>query len=116
MDEIKAGNFELLRAGVLTPSNVTNEKRVPNVNGVKDLSKIEDAARQFEGLLVQEMMKTMWQSVPKGELLSGSSEEGMYRDMLNEAVAKEVSEGQGIGVREILVRDMKKAAGIKDGK
>ena len=73
----------------------------------KDAAKMEDAARQFEGLLVQEMMKSMWQTVPKGELVSGSSEEEMFRDMLNEAVAKQVSDGRGIGIKDVILKDMK---------
>lgn len=64
------------------------------------------AAEQFEALLLQEMLKSMWSTVPKGELLTGSSEEGMYRDMLNEAIAKSVSEGTGIGIKDVISKDM----------
>jgi len=68
----------------------------------------ESAAAEFEGLLVQEMLKSMWQTVPQGQLLSGSSEEDMYRDMLNEAVASSISEGRGMGIREVILKDIKK--------
>ena len=65
------------------------------------------AAAEFEGLLFQEMMKSMWQSVSNEGLLSGTKEEGMYRDMLNEAVAKEVADGQGIGIKQVIMKELK---------
>ncbi|MCB0340055.1 MAG: rod-binding protein, partial [Bdellovibrionales bacterium] len=45
--------------------------------------------------------------------LFGSREEEMYRDMLNEALAKSVTEGKGIGIKEVIVNDMKKVQGIE---
>jgi flagellar protein FlgJ len=66
------------------------------------------AATQFEALLLQEVMKSMWKTVPKGELISGSDEEDTYRDMLNEALAKSISEGQGIGIKEVILKDINK--------
>lgn len=66
----------------------------------------KQAAQQFEALLVQEMLKSMWATVPQGELLSGSHEEKMYRDMLNEAVASSISEGRGIGIKEVILKDL----------
>lgn len=66
------------------------------------------AATQFEALLLQEVMKSMWKTVPKGELVSGSDEENTYRDMLDEAMAKSISEGRGVGIKEIILKDINK--------
>lgn len=66
----------------------------------------QEAARQFEALLIQEMLKSMWAAVPQGEMLSNSNEEKMYRDMLNEATADQVSRGQGIGVKDVILKDI----------
>ena len=68
----------------------------------------EKAAEQFEGLLLKEMFKSMWQNVPSTGMLSGSSEEQMYRDMLNEAVANSVSEGRGIGIKDVILKDIER--------
>ena len=54
----------------------------------------QEAARQFEAMLLQEMLKSMWAAVPQGCMLSSSNEERMYRDMLNEATADQISRGQ----------------------
>jgi flagellar protein FlgJ len=66
----------------------------------------KQAAQQFEALLVQEMLKSMWATVPQGQLLSGSHEETMYRDMLNEAVADSIAQGKGIGVKDVILKDL----------
>jgi peptidoglycan hydrolase FlgJ len=66
----------------------------------------KQAAQQFEALLLQEMLKSMWATVPQGKLLSGSHEESMYRDMLNEAVADSISQGQGVGIKDVILKDL----------
>jgi flagellar protein FlgJ len=68
------------------------------------------AAEQFEALLTHEMLKSMWNTVPKGELLTGSSEEQTYRDMLNEALANSIAEGRGIGIKEVIMKDINRLA------
>ena len=71
-------------------------------------AEIEKAATDFEALLLGQMLKSMWKSVESSGLLSGSREESMYRDMLNDSLAKDIANGQGIGIKEVIVRDLKK--------
>ena len=87
-------------------------------NGLKDLrhkettlAEQEKAAQQFEGLLVQEMMKSMWATVPSEGMLSGSKEEGYYRDMLSEALSDDISKGQGIGIKQVVMREFERQKG-----
>lgn len=68
----------------------------------------EEVAKQFEGLLLKQMIDSMWSTVPKKGVLSGSNEEEMYRDMLNEALATSISEGKGIGVKDVIMKDLNK--------
>lgn len=75
--------------------------------GTASSGKAREAATQFEALLLQQMLQSMWSSVPKDGLL-GSNEEDTYRDMLNEALAKEIADGQGIGIRDVICEEMEK--------
>jgi Rod binding domain-containing protein len=50
----------------------------------------------------------MWQTVPQGQLLSGSHEESLYRDMLNEAISNSIAEGRGMGIKDVIFKDMNK--------
>ncbi|MEY4701567.1 MAG: flagellar rod assembly protein/muramidase FlgJ [Pseudomonadota bacterium] len=68
----------------------------------------ELAAQQFEAMLVKQMIDSMWSTVPKKGVLTGSNEESMYRDMLNEALANSISEGKGIGVKDVILKDINK--------
>ncbi len=71
----------------------------------------EKAAAQFEALLLQQMMKEMWKSVPSAGLISGSREEELYRDMLNEQIAKQISETQPLGIKDLILGEMEKEDG-----
>lgn len=73
---------------------------------VPDSKNPEKVARDFEALLLKQMIDSMWNTVPKEGLLSGSNEENMYRDMLNQALATSISEGKGIGVKEVIMKDI----------
>jgi Rod binding domain-containing protein len=73
----------------------------------KDLE-IKKSATQFEALLLQQMMKEMWNAVPKDGMLSGSREEELFRDMLNETLASSVAEQQSVGIKDIVMKEMQK--------
>lgn len=92
---------------VATPDLRAAQKPVP---ATKDP---QLAAQQFEALLVKQMIDSMWSTVPKKGLLSGSNEESMYRDMLNEALANSISEGRGIGVKDVILKDINKLSKSK---
>ncbi len=71
-------------------------------------AELENAATQFESMLVGEMVKSMWATVPKEGLLSGSHEEEMYRDMFNDALAQNIAEGPGLGIKRVVIEDMQR--------
>ena len=71
-------------------------------------AEIQKAATQFEALLLHQMIGEMWKSVPNEGLLSGSREETMYRDMLNQALADNISSGQGIGIKNVVMKELKR--------
>lgn len=82
-------------SGIATPKPVSSQNPA-------------EAAKQFEALLVQEMLKSMWQTLPEGGMLSGSNEEQQYRDMFNEQLAMTIASGKGIGIKEVIQKDIEK--------
>ena len=68
----------------------------------------EKAATDFEALLLQQMVQSMWKTVPTEGMLSGSNEEGMYRDMLSEQFAQELAQGQSLGLKDAVLGEMMK--------
>ncbi len=94
MDPLKIGSRQ---------ANQVSEVSQAKLPATKDAAQ---AAQQFEALLIGEMLKSMWQTVPQGQLLSGSHEESLYRDMLNEAISNSIAEGRGMGIKDVIFKDM----------
>ena len=61
------------------------------------------AAEQFESIFVQTLMKSMRQTVPTSEFTE-SGEIDTYREMLDEAMAKRIGGGGGLGIAEMVTK------------
>lgn len=83
---------------------LSNQK--DNIKTSKDIDK---AASGFEALLLQEMMQSMWNTVEFTDMLGEKSNEAdIYRDMLNQAIADSTASGRGIGVKEMMQKELLK--------
>ena len=98
-----------LGRGVLAQKANVTDKLEGGARPPADSPRAKEAATQFEALLLQQMIQAMWSSVPQGGLISGSREEELYRDMLNESLARNIAEGQGIGIKEVVLNDMRRS-------
>jgi len=77
--------------------------------GVTTPQQIEKATSGFEALLLHQMMKSMWQTVDKtGFLGNDSNEANIMQDMFTQSVADKIAEGKGIGVKEVLKKEIQK--------
>ena len=63
------------------------------------------AARQFEALFIQMMLKSMRDAAPVDSGLDGDGVQ-FYREMFDKQIALEMSQGEGIGLRESLLQDL----------
>ena len=71
---------------------------------------LREAAGQFEALFVQMMLKSMRQA-SHGDALFGSDQGDYYRDLLDRQLASDLSAGRGIGLADLLVRQLRGAVG-----
>ena len=62
-------------------------------------------ARQFEGLDLNMMLKSMRQA-SLGDPIFDSSSSGLYRDMYDKQIALQMSQQQGIGLADMLVKQL----------
>ena len=67
---------------------------------------LEKAASEFESLFIYHMLKTMRKSVSKGSLFGNSKGEEIYKSMLDEELSKVMAQGRGMGLRDMVVRDL----------
>lgn len=85
------------------------ESRAKNLSTTKSAKDTEKAASGFEALLLQQMMKSMWESVDSPGMFGENSNEGqIYRDMFIQAVADTAAKGRGMGVKDVVKRELLK--------
>lgn len=64
-----------------------------------------ETAEQFEALFLQTMLKSMRQATP-GDPLMGSDQANLYRDMLDQQLALDISKRGGIGLADVIERQL----------
>jgi flagellar protein FlgJ len=71
---------------------------------------LREAARQFESLFTNMMLKSM-RSATEGDPLFGSDQADFYQDMFDQQLAVELGKGRGLGLADMLVRQLQGKAG-----
>ena len=66
---------------------------------------LEEVASQFEALFIQQMMKSMRDAIPQGDLM-GSEHVDTYPDMADQQMSLNLAEEGGIGLARMLVEQM----------
>ena len=74
-------------------------------NGTTDSEALEEVSRQFESIFIHQMLKAMRKTVVRSELL-GSFAGEQYESMMDEEFSKEVSKHRGIGLSEVIHRQL----------
>lgn len=75
-------------------------------------AQLKKACRDFEAIFVNYMMKQMRQTVNKSDVMGPSQAEELYTSMMDNEVAKNVSQARGMGLASMIYRQM---SGIIDG-
>jgi peptidoglycan hydrolase FlgJ len=73
---------------------------------------LKEAARQFESLFTQMLLKSM-REANKGfgeDSMFGSDQADMYQDMFDDQMAMQLSKGKGLGLAEMLVKQLQQGA------
>lgn len=74
----------------------------------QDVATLKAAAKQFESLFTQMMLKSMRdanRSFSEGSMFS-SSQGDFYQDMFDDQISMEISKGKGLGLADVLVRQL----------
>ena len=75
----------------------------------RDPSKaVRKTAEQFEAYFIQQMMKTMRDSIEKSDLVEGGNME-MYQDLMDKEVSLSMAKRGGMGLADMLERQMNQA-------
>lgn len=79
----------------------------------QDPAALKEAARQFESLFTQMLLKSMREASKSfgGDSLFGSDQADFYQDMFDDQMALHLSKGKGLGLAEMLIRQLSVVGG-----
>ncbi len=72
---------------------------------------IRQTSEQFEAYFIQQMMKTMRESIEKSDLVDGGNMD-MYQDLMDKEVSLQMVKRGGMGLANMMERQMKLAQGL----
>ncbi len=79
-----------------------------------DPKTLREVARQFESIFTKMMLKSM-REASFGDSLLGSDQVDMYQGMMDDQLAVELSAGKGLGLADMLVRQLQSGATANAG-
>ena len=77
--------------------------------GANDPAALREVARQFESLFTKMMLEGM-RSASFGDPMFGSDQVDMYQDMMDDQLAVQMSQGKGLGLADMLIRQLSQGA------
>jgi flagellar protein FlgJ len=75
-----------------------------------DPATLREAAKQFESLFTKMMLESM-RSASMGDPMFGSDQGDMYQDMADDQLAVQLSQGRGLGLADMLIRQLSNGSG-----
>jgi len=79
-----------------------------------DPKTLREVARQFESIFTKMMLKSM-REASFGDSLMGSDQVDMYQGMMDDQLAIELSAGRGLGLADMLVRQLQSGSAAPSG-
>jgi flagellar protein FlgJ len=93
------------------PADATDFKQFAELRrgaGAHDPATLREVARQFESLFTKMMLESM-RSASFGDPMFGSDQVDMYQDMMDDQLAVQLSQGKGLGLADLLIRQLSQA-------
>ncbi|WP_432407009.1 rod-binding protein [Wukongibacter sp. M2B1] len=108
-------NNNLLEYSLNNAKQVSNEQKTDDFKKIlesakssNDDEKLQATCKQFESMLLNMLMKSMRKTVVDGGLIEKSHAREMFEGMLDEEIAKEASKEKGIGLAELMYKQLSK--------
>ncbi|OGK93763.1 MAG: hypothetical protein A2X50_13200 [Candidatus Rokubacteria bacterium GWF2_70_14] len=76
-----------------------------------ELKRLQGAAREFEAMLIQHMLRSARESSLKGRAIAPGATEGFHRDLADQELARAVTASGGFGLTDLLVQGLSRQAG-----
>lgn len=81
-----------------------------------DHEKLEKAAKEFEGIFMDIVMKSMRSTVEESDFMGDSKKAQFFQEMLDSEYSKASTERQGLGLAKAIVKQLSQATPLPGGK
>ena len=108
IDLLPQTNATLFQA---TQSASTNK---PELNGASFEKKARETAEEFEAVMLNTLTKTMMSGLKSDGPFGGGQSEEMYRSLQAEEMAKAIADTGGIGLSDMIYREIIRLQEAKD--
>ena len=105
MDLIKSTQTQNNLFNQLTEKNIERMRGQSKFGQVDSEKEMEKVARDFESVFVNKLLESMRKAIPKTGLLDSSALD-MYQSMMDQEMAKNMSERKGMGLGEMVYKDL----------
>jgi flagellar protein FlgJ len=90
----------------ITPAPTINLKdNAPVADTVKE-AKLRKSCKDFEAIILKQMLTTMRKSIPKSGLFNDNFADDIYQSMADDALAKDLAQNEGMGLGDTLYRQL----------
>ncbi len=96
----------------LTENKMDRLQKQAESSEYKDEKELKALAQQFEAIFMNQLMKSMRETLPKEGMLSSFSVD-MYESMFDQEVAGEMSRGRGMGLADVLYTQLSRMNGTQ---
>ena len=102
---MEAVNLQKPQSHTVSSSNQNPTRGTQNNTANSNHDEVMSVAKKFEALMLHSMLKSMRATIVENEL-TGSDGQDMYRDMMDQEIAKNISESGGFGIQTVLARQL----------
>lgn len=90
----------------IQPTTSIPLKKIGQTTDTIKETELKKTCKDFEAIILQQMLTAMRKSVPKDGLLDSGYSQEMYQSMYDEGLAKEMANGRGIGLADTLYHQL----------
>ena len=82
--------------------------------GAVDPAAARKAGEDFEAFFLSQVFENMFSGINADSLFGGGNGEEMFKSVLTDAMAKQVTKAGGVGLASVIQREMLKMQGLKE--
>lgn len=97
-----------IESAKMKSAEVDFEQRLQAAMDNKDDKEIRQVCRDFEKIFLSMMYKQMKATVPKSQLFAEDASRDIFESMMDDSLMEEASKGNGLGLGDVLYKQLKK--------